>query len=577
MRLVAAGTMLVSALAVFVAIGLDSEPVAAQESGSQPALMEIETDQPPTRANPQETSPSTSDDDLPDEVTVLADAADLPPGGTFFDDDENLHEGAIEAIAAAGITRGCGEVDLFCPARPVTRGELAAFLRRALDLAPSSAGAFTDSSGSIFAADIAALAATGITNGCGPEAFCPDDVVTRGEMAAFLRRAFQLPAGEDGAFTDVAGSIFASDIAALATAGITRGCGEEVYCPDRPVLRDQMASFLARALGLPTDTPPPRPSVTIAFTGDILIHAPVWRRAAVHGSPYDFRPMFAPVADIIRAADLAICHLEVPLSADNSRISGYPLFNAPRQVADAVVASGYDGCSTASNHSFDQGVRGIEDTLSVFADVGLGQAGMFAVPEASGRATVYDVDGVTVAHLAATWWLNGLRLPADKPWLVQMLEVDELVAQAQRAREEGADVVVVSMHCCVEYQTMPTPYQREVARTLIASSHIDLVVGHHAHVVQPIEGVDGKLIVYGLGNFLSAQRSNPSTQDGVIVSVEFALRSESWATRGVQVVPTWVEGGTYRILPAAAANDASWRRTARAIRLDDALGVEVIR
>ncbi|CAN5867321.1 hypothetical protein BH23ACT5_BH23ACT5_04940 [soil metagenome] len=287
--------------------------------------------------------------------------------------------------------------------------------------------------------------------------------------------------------------------------------------------------------------------------------------------------MFAPVAGLIGAADLAICHLEVPLSADNSRISGYPLFSAPRQVADALADTGYHGCSTASNHSFDQGVGGIEDTLSVFEDVGLGQAGMSARAEDFGRATLYDVDGVTVAHLAATWWLNGLRLPLDKPWLVQMLEVDELVGQAERAREEGAEVVVVSMHCCVEYQTAPTPYQRKVARSLIASPHIDLVVGHHGHVVQPIERIGDRFVVYGLGNFLSAQRSIPSTQDGVIVKVEFALRADTWATRGIRATPTWVEGETYRILPAATVNEASWQRTARALELDGALGVEIVR
>ncbi|MFP3915260.1 MAG: CapA family protein [Actinomycetota bacterium] len=505
---------------------------------------------------------------------------DLAPGGTFFDDDGNPHEGAIEALAAAGITRGCGEEDLFCPSRDVTRGQFAAFLVRALSLPRSEADPFTDDGDSIFEAEIASLEAAGITRGCGPEVFCPVRPVTRGELAAFLVRALGLEHAQGHSFADAEGSIFERDIAALAEAGITRGCNppdNDRYCPGKAVSRDEMASFLARALGLRFREVPPRPEVRMAFTGDLLIHLPVSRRAAGYGSPYDFRPMFAPVAPWLEAADLAICHLEVPLSRHNRDLSGYPTFNAPRQVADAVADAGYDGCSTASNHSYDQGEAGIASTLEVLEEAGLDQAGMATGPEDAGRATFYRTESATVAHLSATWWLNGLRLPPGKPWLVQMLEVDGLLSQAEAARREGADVVVVSVHCCTEYRTAPTDYQREVARRLIASPHVDLVVGHHAHVVQPVEEVDGEYIVYGLGNFLSAQRSRPSTQDGVIVEVEMALRGEGWAARELRAYPTWVEGGSYRILPAARHNAASWERTERALRGEGVDGLTVVR
>jgi len=115
--------------------------------------------------------------------------AALAPGGTFFDDDGNVHEAAIEAISYAGITRGCGVVDLYCPQQPVTRGQMAAFLVRALALPPTGEDPFTDDDSSLFVSDIAAIAAAGITKGCGPGLFCPGRPVTRGEMAAFLVRA----------------------------------------------------------------------------------------------------------------------------------------------------------------------------------------------------------------------------------------------------------------------------------------------------------------------------------------------------------------------------------------------------
>lgn len=572
MRLLVAGAVLVLGMAASAVIEVEYGPVRARADSAAPSGT-------PLAAPARMLQPPREPAEVAGAVSRFVPVGPLEPGGTFFDDDGNVHEGAIEAVAAAGITRGCGEADLYCPESGVTRGQMAAFLNRALDLEPGEGAGFTDTAGSVFSTDIAALASAGITRGCAPDRFCPDRVVTREEMAAFLVRALDLePAGEFG-FVDTGDSVFSHDIAALARAGITKGCNppaNDRFCPSDPVMRDQMASFLTRALDLVAVTPPPRPSVRAIFSGDVLIHSPVWRKAAEYGQPFDFAPMFAPVAPIISGADLALCHLEVPLSADNGNLSGYPAFNAPRQTADGLVSAGYDGCSTASNHSYDRGVRGISSTLSVLSDVGLGQAGMAASEDEANRATLYQVGEVTVAHLSATWWLNGLRLPADKPWLVQMLEPDELLAQAEAARGAGAEVVVISMHCCSEYQSVPTAYQRQVARQLLASPDVDLVVGHHAHVVQPVEEIDGEFIVYGLGNFLSAQRFKPETQDGVLVAVEFAPRQGRWVTREVSAYPTWVEGGTYRILAASDHNLASWRRTERVL-LSEGAAVTVVR
>lgn len=196
-------------------------------------------------------------------------AAPLPPGGTFTDDDGNTHEGNIEAIAALDITRGCNPPfgDLYCPSNPVDRGAMAAFIRRALNLPSSNTDFFVDDNGSIFEGDINAIAEAGITKGCNPPAndlYCPDQVVKRDAMAAFLRRARALPAVPQDFFVDDNGSIFEGDINAIAAAGITLGCNppaNDLYCPNDTVKRDTMASFLARALGLNSMVPPPRPDL----------------------------------------------------------------------------------------------------------------------------------------------------------------------------------------------------------------------------------------------------------------------------------------------------------------------------
>ncbi|GMQ86530.1 MAG: hypothetical protein BMS9Abin07_2110 [Acidimicrobiia bacterium] len=202
-------------------------------------------------------------------VAGIAVALGLPPGGTFVDDDGNIHEGNIEAIAADGVTAGCNPPsnDRFCPSSTVTRGQMAAFLVRAADLPVTSTNYFDDDGTSIFEDNINALAAAGVTLGCNPPAndrFCPDGEVTRGQMAAFLVRAFRYT--DDGGgnlFIDDDGSVFESDIDKLKTAGVTAGCNppaNDRYCPNDHVHRDQMASFLARALKLDPIVPPPRQS-----------------------------------------------------------------------------------------------------------------------------------------------------------------------------------------------------------------------------------------------------------------------------------------------------------------------------
>jgi hypothetical protein len=207
--------------------------------------------------------------------------ADLPPGGTFVDDDGLLHEPNIEAIAAAGITRGCGP-DRFCPSQGVTRGQMAAFLSRALGLPPAAESPFTDAGG-VFQDDINRLAAAGITRGCSATRFCPDEVINRGQMAAFLNRALDLPPASGSPFTDSAGAFF-DDINRLAAAGITQGCATNRFCPDDPVTRAQMATFLTRALGLSPIVPPPRP-LPVAGNPDGSAPVPLEARAADVSSP----------------------------------------------------------------------------------------------------------------------------------------------------------------------------------------------------------------------------------------------------------------------------------------------------
>lgn len=175
----------------------------------------------------------------------------------FRDDDSSVFESDINWLSTAGITQGCNPPagDRFCPEAPVTRGQMAAFLTRALDLSsPSGSDAFTDDDGSLFEPSIEALAAAGITRGCNPpsnDRFCPDERVTRGQMAAFLVRALSYRDPGGNPFSDDDGSVFEISIQALAGAGVTRGCNPPLndhFCPNTHVTRGEMAAFLHRAL-----------------------------------------------------------------------------------------------------------------------------------------------------------------------------------------------------------------------------------------------------------------------------------------------------------------------------------------
>ncbi|MEX0863413.1 MAG: CapA family protein [Acidimicrobiia bacterium] len=312
-------------------------------------------------------------------------------------------------------------------------------------------------------------------------------------------------------------------------------------------------------------------SLTVAFTGDTLIHMPISRVASTHGSPYDFAPLFDPVRPFIAGADLAICHLEVPLSPTSSDLSGFPLFSAPREVAYALAATGFDGCSTASNHSLDRGVGGILDTMDILEEAGLQQAGMARTEQESWDATVYEVAGARLAHISATYSLNGLRLPEDRSFMTQLIDVDQILRYAQRAKGAGADLVVVSLHCCVEYRTMPTSGQVEDSRALIESPFVDLVVSHHAHVVEPIERVGDEFILYGLGNFISAQFFLPNTSDGVIAMVTARSSDSGWRFEEVGVIPTFVSRGSYLVQPAPPGS-ASFERTMSVMNM---MGAEI--
>lgn len=313
-------------------------------------------------------------------------------------------------------------------------------------------------------------------------------------------------------------------------------------------------------------------TLTIAGTGDILIHSSVYRQASHYavGSDreYDFRPMFEQVRPIFETVDLAICHLEVPISPDNTELSGFPLFNAPRELADDLAWAGFDACSTASNHTMDQGMEGVEATHDALDLAGVAHAGGNRTRVEANTPRLYQAGDVIVGHISATFSLNGL--PRPDPWVVDLLDDDRFEERAEAARDAGADLVVASLHWGHEYVAEPNHRQRQLGKRLLSEGIADVILGHHAHVIQPITEIDGKPLVYGQGNFLSNQSAAccpPETQDGMIPIIELRESDDGWDA-DIFVIPTWVDRSDFTIVDIGRSlHDLDYRHRYRHLEI----------
>ena len=291
---------------------------------------------------------------------------------------------------------------------------------------------------------------------------------------------------------------------------------------------------------------------TLVASGDVLPHSSIIDRARFDGGgkSYDFRPMLAGIRSVVSRADLALCHMETVYGA-NGDYTGYPTFKSPPEVAQGLAATGYDGCSTASNHSLDDGSGGIRRTLDALDRAGVRHAGSARTEAEARTVTVLRAGSAKVAHLAYTYDTNGFPLPQGQPWAVNLMDENKILADARAARKAGADVVVVSLHWGTEWQDAPDEQQVTLARDLTAARtgarpDVDLILGTHAHVPQAYEKVNGTWVVYGMGDQIAGEmfnhegaqdpRGNQSTL-GRFTFAPPARPGERWRVAKAEFVP----------------------------------------
>jgi len=297
---------------------------------------------------------------------------------------------------------------------------------------------------------------------------------------------------------------------------------------------------------------------TIEASGDLLIHTAVWERAlALGGSDYDFAPLFDAIKPYVAGADLALCHVETPMTA--APPASYPIFNTPPELARGIAATGWDACDTASNHSLDQAQTGVDQTGKALDHVGVEHTGSFPSSGARRKPVIVNVHGVKVALLAYTTDTNGIPLP--HPWSVNIASRARVLADARRARRMGAEAVIVNLHwggeIVPEYQSQPSSAQLQLVKRLTASGLITAIVGQGPHAVQPIERVNGRFVAFSEGNLVSNQSPEAglpeSSQDGLIALLDCVATGAKVEVRGVRYVPVFVNHPDYRVLPIGDA------------------------
>lgn len=296
-----------------------------------------------------------------------------------------------------------------------------------------------------------------------------------------------------------------------------------------------------------TTVPPPR-TFTLAAAGDVLLHSALWAQAeadaAAQGEPgMDFAPMLAGLQPAVSGADLAICHMETPVAPPGGPYSSYPVFSVPPEIVPALTATGFDACTTGSNHTFDKGADGVNRTLDALDAHGMAHAGSARTPEEAATTTILEANGVRIGLLSYTYSFNGMPVPNGETWRANPIDEARILADAATAKQRGAEVVVVSLHWGSEYVHEPNSQQLDLAPRLVRSPDIDLLLGHHAHVVQPMENVDGEWVVYGMGNMIANQLQAPRAE-GLLTHFTFTEIGTNWRVTKAAFEPLLTLHGT---------------------------------
>ena len=343
----------------------------------------------------------------------------------------------------------------------------------------------------------------------------------REQQAARVSRTSQAQRSRQGRRNraDNRAPLIVAALAVLAIAALAAGCMAQRCTTGNDARASSPVAFATEtALARKPQT------LTYAAVGDIVCHKEMIAHARDDATgTYDFSAVFAPVADRLAAFDLTSVTQETPLVTNEDQVGGYPIFGTPTAMGDAIVDAGFDVVTSATNHSMDQGIDGIFETIAYWKanhpDTVL--MGLHDNPDEANGVTFVERNGIRIALTDCTYGLNGFVLPEGSEYAVDMLDdLDSIIENVERAQSE-ADLTICYVHMGNEYATVPSDEQREVAERLIDAG-ADVVLGSHVHVVQPMEEVttaagNTGIVYYSLGNFASNQADVENMLGGLAV------------------------------------------------------------
>lgn len=254
------------------------------------------------------------------------------------------------------------------------------------------------------------------------------------------------------------------------------------------------------------------------MAGDALIHDSIYKDSRTTGDNYDFSSIFTNINDKIKNYDLAFYNQETIIGGKNLGLSSYPRFNTPDEFANLMVGIGFNVVSLANNHSMDKNEAGILYSNNYWAtQKGVITSGTNSSFEEQDNIKIAEKNGIKYAMIAYTTLTNGLNAPRGKEYLVNIYSNERARRDIEQVRDK-VDVLMVSMHWGVEYTNTPTQNQKDIA-TYLSSLGVDIIIGHHPHVIQPIEYIGNTIVFYSLGNFVSAQVGSDKLT-GLIASID---------------------------------------------------------
>ena len=267
--------------------------------------------------------------------------------------------------------------------------------------------------------------------------------------------------------------------------------------------------------------------INLSVIGDIMCHNSQYIDAYISSSDtYDFSYAFEDIRDDIATADIAIGNLETTFAGKSRGYSNYPQFNTPEQLAGNLRDFGIDILTTANNHCMDTGYSGLESTLNYLDEAGVAHTGTNRSTDEQNTILIKEVNNIKIAFLSFTYGTNGIVIPSDKIYAVNLINEDFMKEQLELAKSQKPDLICVSMHWGIEYQTHQNETQENLANFLFANG-ADIILGSHPHVLQPMEKKiitlengtqkDG-FVIYSLGNFMSGQ-TQKGTRSSIILKL----------------------------------------------------------